>query len=285
MHDTERQLRDSLNAHARLAPPSERIVASVRERASVGKLTKRSGWMTPAGAAAAVLIVVGLVVWAVQDRPTSGGSSNVANSQDVPLPAEGQQFFGVGRVVVEVPNAWGFNQVQCNGIPMSDTVVFAIDGGRLCQISPAPRVSSVQVASPDSTIGGVWLSLASPVGKIGDYELWKSNIVARSGFTSQVLAVPEAGFIAKVQSPDGGIVERIGDSITVLPTGYVTVPYVQNLLAPEAESVLKAVGLAMKAVDTEGMSAPERRAVSEDPLAGSVVHVPSTINVAFTTVE
>ncbi len=139
---SENEIDDLLHRHAERvrvsAPPVESMVAAVRQR-------RRRTWVG-AGAAAAVLTVVGATVLTLSgapgegpDRPVATGPTGATGATGAVTP-DGFRVVGAAGIGVMVPEQWPDDDTWC-GTPRSDTVV--VDRGVTC-LALVPRDRGVE---------------------------------------------------------------------------------------------------------------------------------------------
>jgi len=255
--------------------PLERLVGSGRRR----RARRRRLTTLGAGACVAVLAVttVGAVRVAQDDRePPLPATEQV----DAPVAPPGTRYVGRGRVVVAVPASWAiFTKAVC-AQPSKDFVRFEpIHTGYRCPFVEGPR----QLHLTGVTIG------SAELGPKASYGVRCLN--SRPPQCGANLHVPAEDVTFGLEgyaneSPE--VLEAIAASVTTLPDGWTTVPYVetQNRGFPtftDVKRALRSAGLQVEVANPERLETANGPAWVETtvPATGEVVAEGGTVSVTL----
>lgn len=264
-------------------PPPD--LASLREAARAAVRRRRRAVV---GAAAAVLLIAGggFAASTAYDGENRERSPEPASAPDpMPEPPPGTRWAGIGRVVIAVPEDWSDGETVCNQ-PTADTVYFPADVSRLCKvvgphsslaISDDPLVDRRGPA--DGTVDGY------------DVQTTRGCLKAADGPCFAAVSVPGLGAYFRITIRGTNAeehVQRMRDSLTVLPNDLVAMPDVPLLISRPGQyevtiAALEAAGLKPIVQDygcmRNGMCADT---TGVEPPPGRVVPVGTEITVTVT---
>jgi hypothetical protein len=255
--------------------PLERLVASGRRRRTRRRRLSTLG----IGSLAAVLAVttVGTVHLARDDRePPLPVAEHVAP----PVPPPGTRYVGRGRMVVAVPTSWTtFTKAVCVQ-PRADFVRFEpIHTDYRCPFVVGPR----QLHLTGVTIGSAELGPKASYGV--------RCLTSRPPRCRANLQVPDEDVTFALEgyaneSPD--VLKAVAASVTTLPDGWTTVPYVEtkNRGFPtftDVERALRAAGLRVEVANPELLGTANGKPWVETtvPATGEVVAEGGTVSVTL----
>lgn len=141
---------------------------------------------------------------------------------------EGMRWVGMNDVVVAVPQGWGTATQPCEE-PDGDTVAFlGADSTVLdCATLPTQGVSSLRIAAAES--GSIPLGRRTDLtARAGGLRVLHSGVSCSPGACETTFLVRGAAFQVVVRGAAGrSAVEAVRDSVTLLPDGMSTVPFVE----------------------------------------------------------
>ncbi len=214
--------------------------------------------------------------------PPPSGTLEVAEPPQAP---DDTRFVGKGRIVVAVPTSWSTNDTRC-GQPLSDTVVFESVSRPVCHL-PSQPFSYVHIVGTESKQGREWLS-ATIVRRqhLDGVTVTRSVAVDDlmvNGHTRVILTAPEEGVAVMIAASTGQEMDKIANSVRVLPEGYVTVPDVSRLTGTEAQGILQEASLTYRTTVhppcPSGFSDCDFVVGATAPVAGSVVETGAIVTV------
>lgn len=197
-------------------------------------------------------------------RPLAGGTRLAA--------PRGTRWVGMHDVVVAVPREWGTATQACEP-PDGDTVAFrGTDSLTMdCADYPTRGVSSVSIAA--ARTGAIPLGRRVDLSMVVDgVRLTHSGLAcSKKGSCETTFLVNGSGVVFRAvgQGRDGDVlVESIRDSVTRLPDGLSTVPFIEHGRSlEEAQEQLAGAGLTAEVPDVDF----PYYVVGTVPPAGSVV--------------
>jgi hypothetical protein len=247
----------------------------VRRGASSRRRTRR--WQL-AAVAAAVIGVVGASL-AVAGGPGDEAGPAPANSDAVVEAPDGARYVGMGRLVVAVPQDWGYHDLRCGVVP-DGTIAFSADPERGCLHSFLSSRNALHVASADSEGGARWLDVPGTPVEIDGITLTRTAVAARtddSSTYSGALVATSEGVVIWAQSDDPEVVTGILDSVRVLPQDMVAVPFDQDGPVSSPRQLIEAAGLNVEVVEEYRPGWSPGWLISSDPPLGSPVAIGSTV--------
>ena len=169
---------------------------------------------------------------------------------------KGMRWVGMHDVVVAVPEDWGTATQPCQA-PAGDTVAFLGTDYLVmdCAYYPTRGVSSVSIAATKT--GAIPLGRRTDLLAVtnGLRGLHSGVVCERTEPCETTFLVRGSGavFQAVGQGPDGrALVESIRDSVTRLPDGLSTVPFIEyGRSLEEAQGQLSAAGLTAQVPDVD----------------------------------
>lgn len=190
------------------------------------------------GAVAAVVLVAGATTavqgFAGNDRPASDVPAS-GDADPVLTVAPGMRLVGIGRVVLEVPETWGTQEVACSGQPVVDTIYFESTSDLCLVYVDQDRTSSVGLFRLDTPRGRAEASFAdTEESMINGMSAFRGparcpdDIPTEQciGFAeTELIVVPSEGVVLTIRA--GGDADADIDSLRLLPEGYTTVPYIE----------------------------------------------------------
>jgi hypothetical protein len=290
MTDIETLVRETLRSHADHAPTADEVL---RELPDLASLPQREGpedaprrsvkrWGIPALAAAVVALVV---VAAALLLPGGNGESRGFSDSPSPSPSApqappGTRLVGMGRLAVAVPDGWSTNHEKC-GTALSNTVLFDANGVLACAITPRPHVSALHIVPVTSPLALPWIYQHLAASEVGGITIERTPTrTGHEGFSIGALVARSAGVVMYMTSPDPKMVDSILNSVIVLPTGWVTIPYNPNLpFMPNERLALEHAGLGVEITRRDLPGRSTGALIGATPAFGSVVPVGSTVHV------
>lgn len=215
-----------------------------------------------AGLAAVVLVVAGV---AVAPRLLDGGSTPApAGTVDEPFPDPplGMKWVGQGQVVVAVPQDWPVTDGVC-GSNLPYAVVTETDVNAVCSLEPTLQLGRVSIRRSDDArerFEPRRCQLSDPPTCTGRE--------VRDGIAVSVTVTA----LDAVEQ-----VDRILDSVMVLPDGWTTVPFVSNARPGERVSALEDAGFDVTVRDRADLYDAR---VAVEPDLGAPIEVGGSITVS-----
>jgi hypothetical protein len=260
--------------HERPAPVESLLLTSRRRV----RRRHRNTFLACAVAATVVVGGIGVIRW--NDGPESppaplADADRDADPGEKPVPAPGTRYVGRGNVVVAVPQSWEtFTQSVC-ARPRVDFVAFE-------QVYTGYRCPFIEGARELQLTG---VTIGSTGYAPGKESLGVSCRTSRPPQCGASIHVPDGGVSFRLEgyaneSPD--LLEAVFESVTILPPGWTTVPYVEteNRGLPTKRDVRAALEAAGFQVDVEPASAVGTyvgAVVGTVPAAGEVVAEGGTV--------
>lgn len=186
----------------------------------------------------------------------------------------GTRAVALGRVVVEVPEAWATEASDSCPTLQDGTVVFRLPGQPECgrPISRDLDTVTLETIEGDDSL----LLVMGRARPLGEYVVRQTGLGCRASFPpicDQTVAVPELGVLVQihVRSDDAETTIRaIRSSLSVLPVGYAGVPpIVYGTSDQDALVLLKDAGLVGAVPDVDF----PHYVTGTDPPAGTVLPV------------
>jgi hypothetical protein len=292
MRELEDSLRDLLDHDAQDYDPAsrDRILGAITQ-AGRQRVTRARVWggVVAAGVVTAS-VVVGVTVIArdggADGQPPPPRTSEIAD----PGPeANAMREVGLHGAAISVPASWLTTDAVCD-VPSESFVYYDSDirnGARCPAQGDEGRVLpwvSVGIGDTDSAVGRDLTrhlkQSGAPVGGLAVVESAASCDEPRIITCTQSFAVPELGTFFRVtaQSEQGALatVQRLRDSLRLLPQGTTTVPFTPNGTLDARIADLEAAGLTVELVETLDGSAPGVF-LGADPDLGTAVAEHSTV--------
>lgn len=225
MNDATPTLLRQLDALAPGVPPVDTLLEEGR---AARRRRRRTAVVGSVAATAVIAVGAGVVVRVVGPvDDTTGPDVTATEELDVP---PGTRLVGLGRVAVAVPDDWEANAASCN-TPFRDTYWFPYPQD--CQSINRRQVSSVAISTVQNAESTPRLPDIQDDGTVDGHEVLGSGPICAPGNGEpcfEVFGVPDLDvwFTVRVPQTDAaaGTMEAIRDSLTVLPDGYTTVPFV-----------------------------------------------------------
>ncbi len=291
MTDLESTLRASLLRHAEDAPSGHDALHHIwGGSADTEPGTRR--WSTGQGLsirgaalATAAIVVAGAVLAggpddAVGQKPVVSGSARVAAAP--PRAPAGARLVGLRDIVVAVPAEWSTNDIRC-GEPMSDTVSFDSDKVRSCRAMPSAGISALHIVDSESQRAASFIEQAQPAGEVDGVSIARTPVAADgTGGYIGALVVNRSKVVMWVTSLEQSTIERVLDSVAVLPDGYVTVPIDPNGPWRSTRGRMLQAGLDLSIVRRARAGLSGNVILDIEPPAGAVVPKGSTVRVTLT---
>jgi hypothetical protein len=254
----------------------------VLRRTYVTAITKGDGMLirVVAGLGAAMLLVS-----ACGSGSASVGSATAtppANARGFPAP-DGLRWVGMADVVVAVPDDWETAPEPC-AAPDGDVVLFLEARARSvgCGNAATRRGSELSIA-PSSTRAiptrGRRLDIGPRINGLESIHSGVACMESRSGPCTTIFAVPTAKVVFRIayRGPDPkAFVLRTRNSLTSLPSGFTTVPFIEyGTSVEDAKEELAAAGLTGESPDANF----PHYATGTVPTAGSVVGIGDVVEI------
>jgi hypothetical protein len=259
-----------------------------------GNRLRRHRRLRSAGGAALLTLAVvagsALVTGMVLDGGNARGRHGQARATDTPTAPDGHRLVGLGRVAVAVPAGWGTNALDGCGRPAEATVRFELEDPTVdfdCDLVPH-QVPSVTFTTLDTEAGETAVQAAKTT--MGDGLVHRGTFVCPEAAdctlspaeAPEYVVVPSENVAVILSGPERAqrLLDRVADSIQVLPEGWTTVPFVEGSYAVAWELALAKAGL--EAVSTTNCGPSDLCAthvsVEPQPTVGEVVAVGSTVD-------
>ena len=205
-----------------------------------------------------------------------------------PTAAPGMRLVGVGRAVIEVPNAWGTNDVRC-GTPLHDTVVIDVWLVEACGVLRPPDARSVELRNEpaDGFVANERLTVDGVAAERQNTACPRHPYGAKVVCTGAIyLPSLNAWFRASASGSDGSEVDRILSRIHPAGGG-VPVPRVPERLVAEAQAdsgteyaaAVKAAGLVPRVVPRRDLDLLPGVVLAAQPQVGSVLAPGATVTI------
>jgi hypothetical protein len=194
----------------------------------------------------------------------------------------GMRWLGLHDVVVAVPEGWG-TQTQPCAPPHGNTVHFLGASSHLldCAADPTTGVSSLTIAAISDDVIPLRRGVDRTTNRNGLRLLHggSSCLNPARGPCELTFAVPEDDVAFRVDyrgdQPDR-FVRTVKDSVTRLPSGLRTVPFIDyGSSIADVEELIRTAGLEVRFQDSEGPA----DAIHSEPAAGTVVKVGRVVTV------
>jgi hypothetical protein len=249
--DVESPLRAFFAAHAELRPET----AAVEQRAAVLATRRKRTRYTAAAVAAAIAlatVVTGVMATRPGPQPTAtqgtytaptGPPAWVIQPRSPSLPDLGprRKLVGFRTVMVAVPASWTQVAARCDKLT-EDSVVFpTVPHAALCGDDDVPRgLSAVSFNRDTSGEPEVEGDFGPRRTHAGDFVVTRPRTGGRYvAYTS----APDVGFGMSIVSDSRRRLNRIINSITVIPAGYQSVPWLVGRPSEQAVQIASARGL------------------------------------------
>lgn len=268
-------------------PPLDELVRG-------GKALRRRRRLRAAGGAAALTLAVvagsAIATGTVLGGDAPGRHDDEVTAADTPTAPAGQRLVGLGHVAVAVPAGWGTNELDGCGRPVAATVWFELEDRALnfdCDVV-LHQVPSVTFTTLDTEAGKEAVRAAKT--SMGDGLVYRGTFACPAAAdctfspaeAPQYLVVPSENVAIILSGPERaqGPLDRVADSIQVLPDGWTTVPFVEGSYVVEWASALAEAGLKADSASNCGpndlcQAVPR---VNPRPAVGAVVEVGSVVD-------
>lgn len=280
MNDPTPTLLARLDGLALGAPPVDTLLTA-------GQVARRRRRRTAVAGTVAVTVLViggGAVAGQLVGIADESTREDVATADALEPPA-GTRLVGLGRVAVAVPDDWDANAASCN-TPLRDTYYFPHPQD--CQSAVQPEVSSIAISTGQDAGTTPLLPDIQRDGTVGGHDVLSSGVICtpqRGEPCFEVFGIRDLDVWFTVRVPRGesaaDTIEAIRDSLTVLPGGYTTVPFVPYGTEAQVAEATEEAGLS---VDVEYIDCPDTGlcvdGVSDiSPAVGTALTTGSTVTV------
>ena len=273
--ELEEDLRKRLAAAVPPAPSvtgwAERAAARARKR----KAQRRQVLAVVSASCVAAAIAIGAASFGRNgDSPTSRGPA-IATA---PQPPAGMRYVGINSVAVAVPNDWDLRIGGCYDASDENAVVVPSYNWLTCaRIGPRPDVSLLRILPTDDANAEGLLEDARPAGEINGIPVLRTPTKSFADeWWEGALVVPEPKAIFWLEAPSTDAIERVFDTLTRIPDGYVALASIQAPW-PCVRDRLEAAGMTVNVHEEDGSRLPPEAIINSRPALGTVAKRGTTV--------
>ena len=283
--ESEEALRSRLASAIPPAPSvtgwAERAAARARRRRA---RRRQALAVVSASCVAAVIAIAAASYGGDGDTPTPDTDRTPATAAATPQPPKGMRYVGINSVVVAVPNDWELRIGGCYDLADENAVVVPSYSWPTCAgIGPRPPVTLLRILPTADVNAEGLLEDAQLAGEINGIPVRRTPAKSFADeWWETALVVPDAKAIFWLEAPSTAAIERLLDTLTRIPDGYVALPSTQAPW-PCVRDRLQAAGMTVEVKVDDGSRLPNGDIIDSQPVLGTVAKRGTTVTLTVPT--
>jgi len=275
--DQQPELEDILRRRLAAAFPPAPSVAGWAERAADRARRRTARRRQALAVVSASCMAAAIAIGAASLGGNSNGDNPLPDTDRepaiaaTPQPPQGMRYVGINSAIVTVPNDWDLRIGGCYDLTDENAVVVPSYSWPTCaRAGPRPPVSLLRILPTDDANAPGLLEDARPRGKINGIAVLRTPTKSFADeWWDAALVVPAAKAIFWLEAPSSEAIDRVFDTLTRTPDGYVALPSTQAPW-PCVRSRLQAAGMTVKIQQDAGSGLAPGNIIRSKPALGTV---------------